>query len=158
MWGARSEGGCPVQPLALGGRRDAHVWRSSDRRSTRERRNGQAGAWRGRDDVGDPAQAHCVGGSARHEPRCPPFRQRRLLLGVGRPAPRQASQEPGRVTPRHWGSLRTSVHPASPRTIHVAPGVLTRVLGVVRCPCDQLLHIESGGGCVRERPCVSCTC
>ncbi len=121
MWGARSGGGCPVQPLALGGRRDAHVWRSSDRRSTRERRSEQArgaalgkrrvrperssrasrhaGARRGRDDVGDPAQAHRSGRSAGHEPRCPSFRQRCLLLRVGRPAPRQASQEPGRVSP-----------------------------------------------------------
>ena len=61
----------------------------------------------------DPAQAHRGGGSARQEPGGPPFRQRRLLLGVGLSPPRQAPQGPGRVIP-------TSLRPN-----HVAPQLLT---------------------------------
>ena len=64
---------------------------------------------------GTPTQAYRGGGSIGEGTAGPPLRQRRLLLGTGGPAPRQASQEPGSVVSRR------AVH-AQPRTCSLMGG------------------------------------
>ena len=79
---------------------------------------GQAGklaARRGRDDPGNPAQAQRGGGDVGREPRGPAHRRRRLLLDVGGPRPRQAPQEPGRLTNAEHPDENSRIRNASDR-------------------------------------------
>ena len=118
-WGSAREHGDGQARGAASGVRRVHTAR-------RPRTSGEAGARRGRDDPGDPAQAHCDGRDAGEGLGVPPYRRRHLLLAVGGSAARQAPQALLDLQPRQPLRRWAVVH--TPPSVGLA---LTGLLGLL---------------------------